>query len=466
MLVRLSPLVAPMMHTVDIRIHHFFVPHRLVWQDFEKFITGGADGEQNPILPKKTTPAGVMEGSIFDAYGIPPTAAGIAVNALPLRGYNLIFNKYFRDQDLTTELDVPKTSGTDTTTYQLQRIAWKKDYFTTARPWAQKGPAVTLPMGEGSAPVKGIGKLNQTYTGASNNVYETGGSGTTNYPANDNSFVGTASNDISFYIREDANNAGYPGIFAEMDGVEGPLVNEVRLAFALQRFQEARAQYGSEYVDYLRYLGIRPSDARLQRPEYLGGGKATVQISEVLETAQTVDTSDEPLGITGGLKGHGISSLRSGRWRRFFEEHGYIHSFVSLRPRTAYLNGLERHWGYETREEFFQKELERIGQQEIWRQEIYADAATPKGMWAYQDRYDHLRQAQGVVSGEFRTTLNYWHMARVFDSIPTLNDAFVKCDPTDRVFAVPSEDLVYIYGENKIQARRMVGPGGRQNIIL
>lgn len=457
-LIRLSPLVAPMMHKVDVRIHHFFVPHRLVWTDWENFITKGSDGNQTPLMPTQTTPVGSMEGSIFDAYGIAPASAGVSVQTLPLRGYNLIYNEYFRDQDLQTSLTVAKGSGADSTVYQIQRICWEKDYFTVARPWAQKGTAVSIPL-EGEVPVIGIGKVNANFPGVGGSFRESTGS-TRSYATS--STIDGTTGDNAYGVEQ--GSTGFPNIRVDLEGY-GIDVIEARAAFALFRFQEARAKWGSKYVDYLRYLGIKPSDARLQRPEYLGGGRNTLQVSEVLETAQTVDSNDDPLGITGGLKGHGIGGLRTNKFRRFFEEHGYIHSFISIRPKAVYCSGVERHWLKRTFEDFFQKELQFVGMQEIDRKEVWASSAsaTPFG---FIDRYAEYMRAQSTISGEFRSTLNYWHMGRIFSSEPSLNSDFVTCDPTDRVFAVPSEDLVYVMAKNKFTARRMVVPMGRESIVL
>ena len=175
----------------------------------------------------------------------------------------------------------------------------------------------------------------------------------------------------------------------------------------MQRYEEARARFGSRYTEYLRYLGVRSSDARLQRPEYLGGGRQTIQFSEVLQTAEGTDP-------VGDLKGHGISALRSNRYRRFFEEHGYIISLMTVRPKTIYMQGMPRTFNRRTKEDFWQKELQHIGQQEIPVKEVYNAAADPDAVFGYQDRYDEYRRSQNTVSGEFKTsTLDYWHFARV-----------------------------------------------------
>jgi len=451
-LVRAAPLLSPVMHPVHVRIHHWYVPHRLVWDDFEKFITGGPDGNDASVYPTITMPGGggAAVGSLADYLGVPTGVNSLEVSALPFRGYAMIYNEWYRDQDLKTALTIDLTSGADTTTNTtLQNIGWEKDYFTSARPWEQKGPAITIPLGT-TAPVLGIG----VNSGTANIAFGTAvvqADGTT-IPVGARGWssanVGTGDFDNS------AGNAGTgnhrPNIRADLSAASAVTVNVLREALALQRYQEARARYGSRYTEYLRYLGISSSDARLQRPEYLGGGSQTIQFSEVLQTAQGTDP-------VGEMRGHGISSLRSNRYRRFFEEHGYIHTFLSVRPKTIYANGLFRHWNRRTKEDFWQKELEHIGQQEVLNKETYAAHSAPNGIFGYQDRYDEYRRTESSIAGEFRTTqLNFWHMARIFAADTALNGTFVDCVPTERTFAVPSEDVIYVYARHNIQARRLV----------
>lgn len=236
-------------------------------------------------------------------------------------------------------------------------------------------------------------------------------------------------------------------------------INDLRLAFALQRYEEARARYGSRYTEYLRYLDVRSSDARLQRPEYLGGGRQTIQFSEVLQTGVTT-SGDDTEGV-GNLRGHGIAAVRSNRYRRFFEEHGYVITLLSVLPKTIYVQGLHRTFNRRTKEDFWQKELQHIGQQEVLNKELYAPHASPDGVFGYQDRYDEYRRTPSRVSGEFRSTeLDYWHMARLFDSDPTLNASFVTSDPTKRVNAVQTNDVLWMMINHSMQARRLVASKG------
>lgn len=470
-LLRCSPLLSPVMHPVHMRVHHWFVPHRLVWDDWEDFITAGPDGEDASAFPTITIGggSGAAVGSLADYLGVPTGVNNIEVSALPFRGYALIWNEFYRDQDLQTELTVDTSDGADTTTNTtLQNAAWEKDYFTSARPWEAKGPTITLPIGStaplgGNALIRGLG-----VTVADNSP---GGGASTQFklsnettPTFANSFVVSPADGIGIeayqdgatwypYARASLTEAALDGgttPYADLSGASAVTINALREALALQRFEEARARYGSRYTEYLRYLGVRSSDARLQRPEYLGGGRQTVQFSEVLQTAEGTDP-------VGELRGHGIGAVRSNRYRRFFEEHGYIHTFLSVMPKTIYAQGLFRHWNRRTKEDFWQRELEHIGQQAVLNKEVYAAHASPNATFGYQDRYDEYRRSESSIAGEFRqSSLDFWHFARIFGSSPALNADFVKGVPTDRTFAAPSADVLYVMARHSIQARRLL----------
>lgn len=454
-LVRCAPLLSPVMHPVEVRFHHWFVPLRLIWADFEKFITGGPDGLDATAHPTITFGGGTGAaiGSLADYMDAVPLVNNLVTSALPFRAYNMIFNENYRDQDLQSEIAISTGNGVDaTTSVALQNIAWEKDSYTSARPWEQKGPAITLPLGS-DAPVKGIGFYGTTGTIASAVLRQT-----TPLPdlATPNDLV--QSSLVGLAVRADSAIEGTakPLVYADLSGASAITVNALREALALQRYEEARARFGSRYTEYLLYLGVKSSDARLQRPEYLGGGRQTIQFSEVLATAETGATTD-----VGDMKGHGIAAMKSNRYRRYFEEHGIVMTLMSVRPKTMYMQGLPRKFNRRTKEDYWQKEIQHIGQDNILNKEIYAAHATPDGTFGWQDRYDEYRKSESHVSGEFRTSaLNYWHLARDFSADPALNAAFVKSIPTKRVFAAPSADCLYVMAKHSIQARRLVAQTG------
>lgn len=444
-LIRVSPLVTPVMHPVRARIHHFFVPHRLVWNDWENFITGGPDGLNASTFPTITTTAvtGYSVGSLGDYLGVPPSVPDLEVSALPFRAYALIYNEYYRDQDLNTALTIDLTDGPDTTTnIALQKACWERDRFTLSRLTPQKGAAVTLPLGT-SARVQ-----HDVANGSAVDVYSTVNAGYQH--------LGTAA---SFLDASATAGTEASGLYTNLATATAATITELRTAFALQQYAENRSLYGSRYTDYLAFLGVKSSDARLQRPEYLGGGVQTIQFSEVVQSSPGSFDSDEyPLGTLGG---HGIGAMKSNKYQRFFEEHGYVISLLSVLPKTVYAEGISKTWNRRTKEDFFQQELQFVGQDEVLNKEVYAAHATPNGTFGYIDRYDEYRRAESSIAGEFRTTLDSWHMARLFGvSTPALNATFVTSNPTDRIYADSTSNELQVMVNHKIHARRIVSKVG------
>lgn len=473
-LLRASPLLAPVMHPVDVRVHHFFVPMRLIWINWENFITGGPDGLNASVYPTITIGggSGAAVGSLADYLGVPTGVNNLAVSALPFRAYNLVWNEFFRDQDLQTPLVVSTADGADTTTCGVNsagaqlaytsgaalasNCAWEKDYLTASRPWEQKGPAITIPLG-GLAPVTGLNIVSAAAAAGS------GGSGRETSPLPNRGYAFSTSL-LNMETDSAAGAAQKPKVYADLSSASAITVNALRQALALQRMEEMRARYGSRYVEYLRSaFGVRSSDGRLSRPEYCGGGRETIQWSEVLQTAPSAGGTVGD--FTGSMKGHGIAAMRSNRFRRFFEEHGYVISFLSVRPKTVYASGLPRHFNRRLKEDFYQPELAHIGQQAVKNKEVYAAHASPDATFGYQDRYDEYRRAESSISGEYRTTLNFWHFARIFGTSPALNASFVSCVPTEVPFAVNTTHTLWVMAKHSIQARRPVPSVGTSYIF-
>lgn len=449
MLVRLSPMLAPVMHPTHVTIHHWFVPTRLVWDDFEDFITGGPIGTSAPTFPTVTLPnsgaGGVVAGTLADYLGVPlgynNDNTGYTVSALPFRSYSMIWNENYRDEDLQTALTVSTASGADSTTNKtLQHACWEKDYYTSSRPSPQKGTAVTLPLGT-SAPVSRISNA------AGVELYNTG----TNTKAADGDIIIAAGNSKMQNGAQFLSIDPMGGLQADLSTATAASISDLRLAESVQKMLENGMRYGSRFVEYLRRYGIKSSDARLQRPEYLGGGKETIQISEVLAT------SDDAQQGVGSLYGHGIAATRSNSFVRFFEEPGYLVSLAYINPKTIYTQGLARHWNLRTKLDHFQHELQFIGQQAVLNKEVYAPHTTPEATFGYQDRYDHYRRMESRISGMFRESeLEYWHFGRSFASSPTLNASFVSSVPSVLPFADQGVDTVLAMVRHSTAAKRIV----------
>ena len=459
---RLAPMLAPVMHPVTVRIHHWFIPTRLLWDDFEDFITGGPTNTDVSEFPTITAPSGGFAvGSLADHLGLPPKIDGIEVSALPFRAYNLVYNEWYRDQDLETEKALSLESGPDTTTAtDLLRCDWERDYFTTARPWPQKGPDVSVPVNLTAAGEPSI-SATTTISGNGKPAFSTSNGNVPGNLVDASGGITLSTNSANYSTLQWSNPALKASTSIDFQSGNPELgsvnINSLREAFALQRFAEHRAMYGSRYVEYLRYLGIKASDARLQRPEYLGGGKQTIQFSEVLQTAEGTD----PVGT---LRGHGIAAMRSNRYRRFFEEHGFVLSIMLVRPKAIYMQGIPRSWLRRVREDFFQTELQHIGQQEVYTKELYG--AAPDGddgglkVFGYQNRYDEYRGHESYVCGEFRDILDYWHLARSFGNEPVLNADFISATPSERIFAAQENDQLYCMINHSLQARRLMSKFG------
>lgn len=438
-LARVAPLQKPVMHPVQIRVHNWFVPNRIIWDDWEEFIVGNEQAHTYPTV----NPSTAAEAAILDHMGVEPIT-GAEYDALPIRAYNLIWNEFYRDQDLAT------ARGQDD--LELARIAWGKDYFTTARPNPQQGAAVQLGFSGGQAPIDGIGLKGNT-TAATTDVKQTDGT-TVDYT--DGSTIDGSG---KWYGRQrDESGTQYPDIFADLSEATGGIdINELRQAISLQRIAEAREFFGSRYADYLRFYGVNPRDGRLDRPEYLGGGRQMISFSEVLATAEGTATD------VGDLFGHGIAGVRQKPLRKMFEEHGWFISVMSVRPKGIYQNGVPRRFLRREPTDFWHRELELLPWQSISEREIWG-AGSDNTVFGYTPRYDEYRETPSYVSGTFRGgTEEDWTLAREFGSAPTLNESFITCTPSDRIYSDTNMPELLATANMGIKARRLVAANARMS---
>lgn len=460
MLVRLSPLLAPVYHRINAFTHYFFVPTRLLQTNWESFITGGVDGTDATAIPTIAAGAGGQAaGTLWDYFGL-PTGVNISVVAYPFRAYQMIYRDWYRDQTLQTAPAIGLGDGVDaTTSLTLQTRCWEKDYFTSALPWAQRGASVTLPLGT-SAPVLGIGKEDQTFLNGPRVVYESDGTTSTYGKYQQIADTGATNR---WYV--EGNAAGtYPNVRADLSNATAATVNSVRQAFQLQRWFEKNARGGARYIESVmaHFNGVRPEDYRVQRPEYLGGGRSPIVVSEVIQTAPTV-AGQTPIGT---MAGHAFSAQASHEFSKSFTEHGYIIGILSIMPRTAYYQGAPRMWNRTSRLDFYWPEFAHLGEQGILQKEIYADGtANDNGIFGYAPRYEEYRQRESSFHGDFRGTLDYWHMGRKFAAAPALNSAFVTADPTKRIHAVTNAHTCWIQVLNQVTAIRPIPRSGVPGMI-
>lgn len=451
-LVRFSPLLAPMMHNVDFKLDYFFVPYRLVWDEWKDFITGGEDGNDLPSYPRIRPYSGmrnnIAKGTLADYLGLPVKelydnlpisgTANFELSVLPFRAYQLIWHEYFRDQNVGDEFQQYTNSGVQSSVtfdnqLSLRKSNWEKDYFTSALPFLQRGGEVTLPLGS-------VTVSESDYTAAT---------------------LGTLKVSNANIFKDVNGTVSQVDLVGEAQAVT---INELRKASALQQWLELMARAGSRYREQIfAIFGERIPDYTVQVPQYLGGGKTPIMISEVLSTyAQTSDAStgssiDRPLGDMGG---HALALGDNLGFQQSFDEHGIILGLCRVIPKTSYSQGVNKFWRKFDKFDHFFPQFANLGEQEIDNLELYfsGNTGTDDGIFGYQQRYAEYKYAQNRIAGDFRDELAHWELSRKFSSTPLLNQSFVECSPDDRIFAIqdPNEDKIWISLHHRVDALRPI----------
>lgn len=446
-LIRLAPMVTPVMHRISAYTHYFFVPNRIIWDGWEDFITGN-DERTMPYLNRKWA-----DDRLPDFLGVPNSDSRSDVQLLPFAAYNRIYNDFYRDENLIEPIRDSLSDGANASDdfLDLRKRAWQHDYFTSALPWTQKGPEVTMPMG-GTAPLILDGVI-------ASNIQDTDGARLQNYDDNLSTDpfgkFWTAGQSFSNQLQMDVT----PHTLADLSQATATSIISLRRAFKLQEFLEKNARGGTRYIEHIMvHFGVRSSDGRLQRAEYIGGNITPVQISEVLQTSQTTNGIEPGSGSPqANMAGHGISADSTKKQYYKAEEHGYIIGIQSVMPVSTYQQGFPKHLIKFDRFDYFYPSFQHIGEQPIYNIEVYsAEDGKDSETFGYTPRYAEYKYTPSTVHGQYRTTLNFWHAGRIFNTRPQLNQDFIECDYTefDRIFAVANQEQLYCHVYNDIKANR------------
>lgn len=476
-IIRLNALLAPIYHQINVYTHFFYVPNRLVFDDWNTFITLGKNGDSKDkngnlaVRPTITSPEGGWSvGSLADYFGLPTGKAGITVDAYLFRMYALIYNEWYRNENLQDEVALSTAGGADTTTSTaLLTRNWQSDYFTNCLPWTQRGEQVTVPLGS-TAPIIANSEFRWTYDGdtAPNghqmfiNQNSLGNNTTTIATTGSNKLVKIYDNTGA--LGESGVNLKYhSGAQVDLSNATSATINDWRLAFQVQRLLEANARGGYRITEWiLQHFGVRVNDLRVQRPEFLGGGKSPLIISEIVQTSSSTDTSAQ-----GNMAGHAFSAQKSNSFTKSFDEHGFVIGICSIIPRTAYCQGVNRQWTHPTSYDYYTPILSHLGEEGILSKEIYADGtADDETVFGYNPRYQSYRTRYSYATGDMRGNMSYWNMYRIFENRPQLNSTFVSSDPTRRIFAVTDETRNCIVAfDTQVKAIRPIPKYGTPGFI-
>jgi len=522
MLFRLAPMQAPIMQNVDILVHYFWVPNRLLWSHWQKFWTQGQDGKLDIPYPtmKWIEPGRLSSGSLADMLRIPdPYINGVKdqdtvsdIDLMPFKAYQCIWNEFYRDENLEKpiaigrdydgSLDCNGVISDDFEGYDekienqvyellnLRKRSWTKDYFTSALPFPQRGDEVELPLTgnpdlvqTGSDPnIPAYGKsidgiiVDSNAKGPGNPLTASfsalgGNTGSLNIDTSNNATLNNRGNlDDNILVTTKISDV-ISRLGVDMSGVSSATINELRRAFAAQEFLEARARGGSRYIEQiLSIFNQKSSDLRLQRPKFLGGSRSPIVVSDVLQTSQSTESSAQATP-----SGHGIGINRTGGIRYHTEEHGYIMGLVSLMPKAAYFQGMPREYMLRDALDFYNPYFAHLGEQEIYEGELYYNfldnvdsSSTNKQLFGYTPRYAEYKTRMDEIHGDFRTNLLFWHMARKFDSMPQLNSEFLHdFSAMERVFNVVNEkvDKFWVKVDNMAIAYRLMPKYGTPRLL-
>jgi post-segregation antitoxin (ccd killing protein) len=445
-LIRMAPMKSPIMHRVDTFVHFFFVPNRIIWDNWQKFITGGVQGLDTPVhpfivTPKTTTPelaSGLLADNLGVKFADAATAFNVKLSALPFRAYQQICNDYYIDLTLNADINYFSQADGDVSAEKsvllaMRKRAWEKDYFTSSLPWTQRGGTVSLPLkGDANVVYNGGSLVNPLFRVATTGVVAPAG-------ALDLDSTGKViSNSVK--VNLDPNAA----MKVDLSSATNSTIEDLRRATKLQMWLEKNAKAGARYIEQiLAHFGTQTPDYRLQRSEYLGGGRSPMVISEVLQTGETGTTPQ------GNMTGHGVSAQNSNRFNKRFEEHGFVIGIMSVMPKTAYMQGMRRYWIKNDKFDYAWPEFAQLGEQPVYTRELWNNLdyqnANYNKVFGYQSRYADLKYIPDTVHGDFSNTLEFWHMSRKFANEPQLNNDFVKSDPDHRIFAVTTPTVHKLY---------------------